>query len=498
MTEPWVEKYRPSDLSEVISQENVITTIKEYVSEKNIPHMLFYGPAGTGKCMGVDTPIILYNGKIKMVQDIKIGDQLMGDDSTPRNVLSLSRGREQLYRINQIKGDDYIVNESHILSLRVSYCDKNSIIINNKKYKQGEVVDIPLKDYLKLSTNKIKQLKGYKVPVTFREKEIPFDPYLLGLWLGDGTSSKTDITNQDSTIIKYLIEKLPEYKCHLFYSEDGYTYRINADKITFHFIRRQLKKLNVFNNKHIPDIYIYNSRKHQLSLLAGLIDSDGYYDKKGKGYEIIQKNKTLSDGILYLCRSLGFGAYQKECKKSCKTSKGKFTGTYYRIHFSGEGIEEIPCLIPRKKAEPRRQVKNVLNTGIKLEKLEFGDYYGFEIDGNHRYILGDTTVTHNTSTILAVAKEIYEKQFFNMTVLELNASDDRGIDIVRNRIKKFVETKIHFSKNIKLIILDEADNMTTDAQNALRRIIELYSNSPDFVLYVIILIKLFQLYNLDV
>jgi replication factor C subunit 3/5 len=95
-------------------------------------------------------------------------------------------------------------------------------------------------------------------------------------------------------------------------------------------------------------------------------------------------------------------------------------------------------------------------------------------------LLHGSSGSGKTSTILAVAKEIYEKQFFNMMVLELNASDDRGIDIVRNRIKKFVETKIHFSKNIKLIILDEADNMTPDAQNALRRIIELYYKNARF------------------
>jgi hypothetical protein len=401
---------------------DLFTNNKQWYEKRGIPHtlgLLLYGPPGTGKCLGKDTPIIMYNGKIKMVQDIKIGDQLMGDNSKPRNVLGTTVGKETLYKIKQVKGDDYIVNESHILSLRLSCTGTgcNYRYINDNKYQKNDIIDIPVKEYLKLSKNVQEKLKGYKVKVEFPEKKVPFDPYLLGLWLGDGTSSKTDITNQDSSIIKYLIEKLPEYKCHLFYSGDGYTYRINADKITFHFIRRELKELNVFNNKHIPHSFLCNSRKNQLSLLAGLIDSDGWYDKKGKGYEIVQKNKVLSDNILFLCRSLGFGAYQKECEKSCKTKNGKFTGTYYRIHFSGENIEKIPCLVPRKQAEPRKHKKNVLNTGIKIENMSIDNFYGFELDGNHRFLLGDFTVTHNTSTIKAVAKDT-NKHIINISLRE--------------------------------------------------------------------------------
>ena len=63
-----------------------------------------------GKCHGIDTPIIMFDGSIKKVQDIKVGDQLMGDDSTPRNVLSLARGREMMYDIIPSKGDSYTVN----------------------------------------------------------------------------------------------------------------------------------------------------------------------------------------------------------------------------------------------------------------------------------------------------------------------------------------------------------------------------------------------------
>ncbi|EGV63398.1 Subunit of heteropentameric Replication factor C (RF-C) [Yamadazyma tenuis] len=87
--------------------------------------------------------------------------------------------------------------------------------------------------------------------------------------------------------------------------------------------------------------------------------------------------------------------------------------------------------------------------------------------------------TGKTSTIIALAREIYGPKYKNM-VLELNASDDRGIDVVRNQIKDFASTMQIFSKGFKLIILDEADAMTSVAQNALRRIIEKYTKNTRF------------------
>ena len=75
---------------------------------------------GLGKCHGRDTPILMWDGTIKKVQDIKTGELICGDDSTPRKVLSRARGFEMMYRITPTKGDSYVVNASHILSLKIS------------------------------------------------------------------------------------------------------------------------------------------------------------------------------------------------------------------------------------------------------------------------------------------------------------------------------------------------------------------------------------------
>lgn len=102
---------------------------------------------GQGKCLAKDTKIIMFDGSIKKVQNIKIGDKLMGDDGSLRNVLSIARGKEMMYLIKQSNGIDYTVNESHILSLK----DKNH-----------KIYDIKLVDYLNLPKEEKSKLYGYK------------------------------------------------------------------------------------------------------------------------------------------------------------------------------------------------------------------------------------------------------------------------------------------------------------------------------------------------
>ena len=90
--------------------------------------------------------------------------------------------------------------------------------------------------------------------------------------------------------------------------------------------------------------------------------------------------------------------------------------------------------------------------------------------------------TGKTSTVLACARRLYRPREFASMVLELNASDDRGIGTVRGAILSFASTRTIFSSGFKLVVLDEADAMTRDAQNALRRIMERYTDNVRFCL----------------
>jgi hypothetical protein len=403
-----------------------------------------YGLSGSGKCMKIDTPIIMYDGSIKKIQDIQVGDLLMGDDSTARRVFSLARGRDTMYEVTNVKGESYTVNSEHILSLKYTgrkqlkdRPDRHSFILHwfnkekigfdsktfsyknrnkedvekeakeyTEKVKDDLYVDIPIKRYLSLSNHFKDFLKGYKVPIEFPHRDLEIDPYMIGFWLGDGTTSHPEITTQDSTIIKYFKENLQQYKCYLQYegnkSNNELKYRINGNGTGCNYFLNILKKYNLINNKHIPHIYKCNSREQRLKLLAGILDADGSYDRKKRTFEFSQslEHEQIMDDVIYLCRSLGFACYKNKKKTSWTYLGVKNYGEAWRISITGEGIEQIPTLCPRKKALPRRQIKDVLVSGIKVKELPEDDYYGFEIDGNHHYLLGNFTVTHNTYSLL--------------------------------------------------------------------------------------------------
>ena len=379
-------------------------------------------PCGYGKCMGIDTPILMHDGSIKKVQDVNVGDLLMGDDSTPRTVLSLARGQEEMFEIQPKKGDKWTCNRSHILSLK---CSNNW----SKLMTKGSIHDICLNDFLKLPKSfhgRGTPLRLYKVGIQFPYKPIPLDPYMLGYWLGDGYSNISKIVSENKEVIDYFrYNLLIKYNLNL--RQDNTTqhhkgylnYRIttgkynlktktwaNNDNSKNHFdICR--KKYNLMKNKHIPLDYKCNSRDIQLKILAGLIDSDGYLD--GNCYYFTLKDEQLLDDIVYLSRSLGFAAYKSTVQKTCTNSAstqairqnpedrfGRVTGTYYSCCIFGNDLDQIPVLLNYKKAQQRKQIKDPLVNGFTVKSIGIGDYYGFVIDGNHRFLLGDYTVTHNT------------------------------------------------------------------------------------------------------
>ena len=350
-----------------------------------------------GKCLGLGTKVVMFDGSLKNVEDVKVGDQLMGDDSTPRNVLSLARGREKMFWIRQNKGIDYRVNESHILSLKRSR--------NEGKHKHGDILNIELKDYNSKSKKFHSNYKGYKVAVNFKKQKLPIEPYFLGLWLGDGASANVSVASMDSEIIEYLSQYAqrldlqlsshsPKDKCPTYSITSGQRGISNKEDKS---LQKKLRNLGVLNNKHIPHKYIQNATKNRLELLAGLIDSDGYYDDKFHVFEIVQKDENLTRQIKYLADSLGFRVSFKT--KKARIKKINYECDVYRIRIVGD-LDKIPTKVARKKARPLLSKREHTHTGIQVEYDKVDDYYGFTIDGNHLFLLEDMTVTHNTSFVL--------------------------------------------------------------------------------------------------
>ena len=389
---------------------NVHDKVVNNLKEKKSGLYIFHGPPGTGKCMGKGTRVLMFNGSIKKVEDIKNGELVMGPDSSSRIVSGVTSGIEEMFKITPVKGDPYVVNKSHILSLKYSGLGRT-----------GETINISVKNYLTSSKNKKRGLKTWRTGVNFRHKKVPLDPYFLGLWLGDGFSKHPSIISGDGEVELFLknefIKKYDDKEIYIsstYNSENSKKYafygkrgRRHGGEYPTNSIKDKLIELDVLNNKHIPDLYKINNEDVRLNVLAGLLDSDGYYNSS---FSITQKNKRLAEDICFVCRSLGFAAYMKEKEKSCFYKGEKRTGKYFVISISGN-LEKIPTKIKRKQATIRKQKKSVLVSGIKVESIGIGEYFGFQVDKDGLFCLGDFTVTHNTSYIKYLTTQVDTRRF---------------------------------------------------------------------------------------
>lgn len=360
---------------------------------------------GGGKCLGFGTKIIMYDGSIKEVQNIKVGDVVMGDDSTPRTVLQTTIGKDFLYKIIQNRGQEFKCNKDHILTLKYTNISNK---INRKK--SNTIIDISVEDFLNLSKSEQSTLKSIKTGINFNSNPVDIDPYFLGLWLGDGNSRLSCITTGDVEIKNYVTEIAKTYDlttriesfsgCENVFITSG----TNFGGSGRNRLKLELEKYNLLLNKHIPKEYLYNDEETRLQLLAGLIDTDGYTRKTRDMLYFGLKDTQLARDIIFLARSLGF--YVSHRIYSVKNDSFKSNNNYIKITISGN-LDKIPIKLERKKCFPRQQKKNHLLSGIKIEKCEVTeDYYGFTLDGNGRFLLEDCTITHNSISILGLISEI--------------------------------------------------------------------------------------------
>lgn len=364
--------------------------------------------SATAGCLGKDVKVLMFDGSTKLSQEICVGDVLMGPDSCPRNVLKIDSGISNLYEVSPKKGEKWICNDEHIFTVHDQYITRSMRLYNSEK--TSDIVDKHIKEILKFQKNngEIGHLKLVRTGVEFKEKDLPIDPYLLGLWLAEGTKHKGNpyfsICKQDSDIIDYLLSyPLPKgIECKI--KDDSE----NCVQVRFvgcgskNIFREEFKKcIDELGNVFIPQNYLINSVENRLRLLAGLIDGDGYKKSDGCCFSISTKWESLGEGIVYLVRSLGLYPSYKWKRSTIKSRN--FEAYYFRIGISGH-TEIIPNILSRKKASKRKQIKDVLHTGFSLKPIGKGAWFGFTVDGDNRYLLGDFTITHNSGKTFTLCK----------------------------------------------------------------------------------------------
>ena len=327
--------------------------VKDFIRPDN-PYrgLLLYHGLGAGKCHARDTPILMHDGSIKMVQDVAIGDMIMGDDSTPRTVVSLARGTDHMYDVIQTGGDTYRVNNSHILCLM---------------HPHRGICEIECGEFVTMSTHQKSILKGYAAVIDFPPAETPCDPYMLGFWLADAGPSN---------MLGYT--KLPSAMRHL---KRGLVGSNTA----------ALRGLVEADAKHVPNTYVRNTIHVRQRVLAGLMDADGC--KSCLGLFVMVKAFDLAQDIIALARSVGLFA------KSYRQPRRRL----WLVRLYGINVSTIACKFLKTAAQ---QIIPQPSRAIHVVYGGFDQYYGFAVDGNHRYVLGDYTVTHNSCAAIVASENL--------------------------------------------------------------------------------------------
>lgn len=329
------------------------------------------------------TEVLMYNNTFKKVEDIRNGDALMGKDGTPRIVSNVHSGVDMMYKITLSNGDWHIVNSKHLVHFKKHYWQKNI-----DKY-----LDIPAEELVK-----VKNLQGCyieKANIEYPHKNVKVDPYLLGLWLGDGDSDYISIANEDHEVLDWLLSNYNGHLIDLKQSKTCKVYYLPTKEPQY----SDFRYYNLFGNKHIPDDYIYNDRNTVLQVLAGLIDTDGNLSikKHSSCFEITQRydRKHILDAAKAMATNLGL-----RCTMSTRISRGKKPGIlHYRLKISGD-LSIIPTKITRKKVVniiPKYKFRrNWRDYTFTIESYKEDIFYGFEVNKDNLFILKDGTITHNS------------------------------------------------------------------------------------------------------
>lgn len=352
---------------------------------------LLFGGTGAGKCHGAGTKILMHDGSVKVVENVAVGDLIMGPDSAPREVIDLVRGREEMLRITPRRAaEPVVVNRSHTLTLAVTNIGQRVVRSGSGvEARSGMLIDVTLDDYLTSSdkfrhVTKWVQVGVVEFPRQDRRLEIP--PYLLGFWLGDGNQWHPTISKPGCEQMLREVVESAGWVCSRCPDDPE---RCEKVSITGGF-KAALRGLGLICNKHIPAHFLTASVEERAALLAGLLDADGSVEKSG--WEFSNTQSDLVEAVAFLSRSLGYSAtvsgpritrgFGVECNS-------------WRVHVQPFGDVSLP--VKRVVPSARRQIKNPLTNGFAVESLGEGDYYGFSVSGpDRRYLLGDFSITHNS------------------------------------------------------------------------------------------------------
>ncbi len=348
----------------------------------------------------------------------------MGSDSTRRRVTATRHTRGLVHRVVPTHGPFWSCGNDHAMTLI------------GTSYQKGRIVNMAVADVLKLAPRQRSYWRLCRTGVVFPPSDPHIDPYFIGLWLGDGSTDRPEITSMDQEVIAYCNDLAFRHGLRCVVTDTPSKAKIirlagphGGDLSTRKNVVHDAVRACVRDRqKVIPFGYLSGDRKQRLALLAGLLDTDGCLD--GSCYVFSTTNDVLCDQVLFLARSLGFTAYANQNKTSIKSCG--FVGVCWRIHISGD-LFDIPVLIARKRCAPRQNPRRTDSPDFRIESIGRGELCRFSLDGDGGYLLGDFTVTGNlTSADHARSKQTRRAISMRLCVYEAakNEAARRGVPFI--------------------------------------------------------------------
>lgn len=421
--------------------------------------ILYGGAAGGGKAMKLSTEIKTLNRGWQTMGSLQVGDIVFGSDGSPTNVIGKTKPfiPEKMYRLTLNTGETFDVDAGHLwLTLtdkeRTSNLRRTPEWRENRKAKRkSRAVEKPKRpnqsqaaakanaarvhDYLApippqaRTTQEIAdtllhrgRIRNHSIEVAGaifgHDVDTDIDPYLLGVWLGDGCKTNG------------VIGMLPDDLDRIIEETDTPLYarrnaRKNFDQARFHGLKMLLKKADLIGNKHIPDEYMNASPSQRLALLQGIMDTDGTVAKSSGACEICLSDKRLFDDVFELVASMGIKVTRR-IKKTARRDAHimKFYSELPMFRLERKLI--LQNRSPKAEYVRRRYI-------VSAEVIEPEMVACIEVDNqDHSYLVGRTFVTTHNSHLMRIASIVWCLEIPGLQVYLFRRVFD---DLVKNHVE---------------------------------------------------------------
>ncbi|MDR3327419.1 MAG: hypothetical protein LBT04_04740 [Prevotellaceae bacterium] len=322
----------------------------------------------------ISSQVILASGELYQKSSLQPGMKLLGADSQTYELKSVAIRHIPAFEIKPAKSESFFVG-----------FDQKIFATS----KTQEPMLLKAADYKELPLSFQKNFSLAKTQIDFPKKDLPLDPYFLGLLLGDGCFRSVPIrlTTPDEEIVQSLYEFSVKYQWPVsvdyLQNNKSNSYRFKLPPKENPSLKQIISNLGLFNHKSntkfIPKSYLYSDKTSRQALLAGLLDTDG--SLQNRSYDYQSASFQLAGDIAFLARSLGLLAIERVSRRTW--------GPVARLYIHGD-FSEIPLHVKRKiskqKSKPFQEKFTLNSAGIKeIQYLNIESY----LQGNFTVRIGD-------------------------------------------------------------------------------------------------------------